>query len=188
MYKCDGNFKTITQFNDPWKFWVVDDFLDQETYDYLVSNREQFPYTFLDRHKKKFEKVGYFFEEQYDARVLGAINAAVVKAIGKHELTVVSEIVRCEPEYKYPTHNDHPDKLYTIVTYLHPEQGNGTFLVSDEIGEPETEVVWKPNRALIFKQNPNAPHYYLNDTKENRYTINTFLTKQNIRFKTQKSS
>ena len=175
---------TINEYNEPWAHWVVDDFLDKATYDYLVAERDSFPYKLIDAHKQTYAKDGYFFESE---PVLESINEAITRAIGKHELTVVSEIVRCESGYKYPIHSDHPDKLYTIVTYLHPEKSNGTVLVGTTKDKHEVVVEWKPNRALIFKQNPNSPHYYLNSTSEYRYTLNAFLTEKNIRFNTKKA-
>jgi len=175
---------TINEYNEPWTHWVVDDFLDKATYDYLVAERDSFPYKLIDTHnthKKTYAKFGYFLESDL---LLESINEAITRTIGKHELTVVSEIVRCEPKYAYPVHSDHPAKLYTIVTYLHPEKSDGTVLLS-ATDKTKIEVEWKPNRALIFKQNPNSPHYYLNSTSEYRYTLNVFLTEKNIRFRTK---
>jgi len=175
----------INEFVEPWAHKVVDDFLDNQTYDYLVAEREKFPYRVIDKYKTS-GKFGYFFESR-DSNVLESISKSVIGAIGNHDLTVVSEIVRCESGYTYPAHSDHPDKLYTIVTYLHPEKSNGTILLSaTKQTKQKIEIEWKPNRALIFKQNPNAPHYYFNNTIEDRYTLNTFLTKENIRFATKK--
>ena len=52
--------------------------------------------------------------------------------------------------YQYRTHCDHPDKVYSIVTYLAPEHSHGTDLHVDEHDPACTTIEWQPGRTMIF--------------------------------------
>lgn len=53
------------------------------------------------------------------------------------------------PDYTGGWHVDRADKLLSVVVYLYPEEHKGT-LLGKEFDSYDSEVEWKPNRAVVF--------------------------------------
>ncbi len=80
--------------------------------------------------------------------------------------------------YEYPIHDEHPDKLLSIVVYISPNQGSGTQIYREDktfFNEPE----WKPNRAFIFSGIKGKTWHGYKCKPEHKYrlTYNAFLRK-----------
>lgn len=172
---AQDTYDTITEFTEPWTFWVIDNFLSDSFFKKLISvkEKENF-YQLVDNGKtKQNSKYAIYLTKSDKAtkhvkEVLHKLNIENVDSY-----SIGAELVKCEPGYAYHTHRDHPCKTYTIVVFIDPDEGNGTILVGSD--KQEYEVVWKKNRALIIRQDPLAFHRYTNTTNQNRFSFNIFL-------------
>ena len=52
--------------------------------------------------------------------------------------------------YKFPIHDDTPNKLLSGVIYLKPNKNTGTIFYSNKKGDDKQEIEWKINRAVFF--------------------------------------
>lgn len=77
-------------------------------------------------------------------------------------------------DHEYSVHTDIPDKLLSVVIYMHPKEGVGTLLYDTEQRLTDT-VPWKQNRALIFSRTEESWHSYRGNGRHHRYTANLFL-------------
>ena len=59
-------------------------------------------------------------------------------------------IIKSGKNYKFPIHDDTPNKLLSGVIYLYPEKNTGTLFYSDKKGSEKEIIDWKPNRAVFF--------------------------------------
>lgn len=89
---------------------------------------------------------------------------------------VLSHIVVIPPGYKYWVHCDRFQKIFTSITYVHPNKGTGTYLhrsIDDPIYK---EIDWKPNRTFLFAAvSGKSWHSYANTTSEPRITFANML-------------
>ena len=59
-------------------------------------------------------------------------------------------IIVTPKDYKFPFHDDTPNKLLSGVIYLYPEENTGTIFSSDKKSSDKYVVDWKQNRAVFF--------------------------------------
>tara|TARA_Y100000741_G_scaffold362234_1_gene347618 strand:- start:574 stop:1200 length:627 start_codon:yes stop_codon:yes gene_type:complete len=81
-------------------------------------------------------------------------------------------IIETGANYKYPIHDDTPNKLLSGVIYLRPEKNSGTIFYKNKIGDEKKEVEWKQNRAVFFSRKEKSTwHSYQGDGKSNRVAL-----------------
>ena len=180
----DGQFFTM-----PWDFWVIDNFLSSDCLHIIKQIMDTTKYTLLDSSDGHISTNVNCIANKYDIKLntpqhktifdllTNNTNNALAKLINKDSFINLYhsyDLIKCEPKYCYQKHFDHQAKLFSIVVYLEPDHGNGTVLL-DKINN-QYNVIWKCNRALIFKFNKNAFHYYKNTTNTDRHTLNGYLT------------
>ena len=61
-------------------------------------------------------------------------------------------IIKTGKNYKYPIHDDTPNKLLSGVIYLQPKINTGTIFYKNKKGAGREEVEWKENRAVFFSR------------------------------------
>ena len=54
--------------------------------------------------------------------------------------------------YKFPIHDDTPNKLLSGVIYINPEKNSGTSFYDTKEGLNKNEIQWKKNRAVFFSR------------------------------------
>lgn len=54
--------------------------------------------------------------------------------------------------YKFPIHDDTPNKLLSCVIYIYPNNNCGTILYENKKGHGKKIIEWKQNRNLIFSR------------------------------------
>ena len=92
----------------------------------------------------------------------------------KCELYEYSEfhIIETGSDYKYPIHDDTPNKLLSGVIYLRPEKNSGTIFYKNKKGEEKKEIEWRQNRAVFFSRKERSTwHSYQGDGKNNRVAL-----------------
>ena len=81
-------------------------------------------------------------------------------------------IIETGSNYKFPIHDDIPNKLLSGVVYLKPEKNSGTFFYKSKKGDEKKEVEWKINRAVFFSRAEKETwHSYQGDGKSNRIVL-----------------
>ena len=147
----------IIYYKKPWNHAVIDNFFTDDLLDYandLASNVIKGYNVFRIDDKVLSD----YFRESFKTKSL------------KHIL----EFNLMKPKYDYPIHDEAHWKKLSVVVYIKPEVGNGTYLY-DKDQKIAKQVEWKINRAFVFKGIPNTTwHSYPNTQDTPRLTINYF--------------
>jgi|SRR6056300_815427 len=157
----------------PWKHWIVDDFLDENTFQLIKDSIVSFP------KAEENSRVNFFFRDRgYHTihNILRENFLEFTKTLGEDftNTTVGVEYMNVGKGFNYETHCDSSCKIFTIVLYI-SDRGNGTKLYSSK-EVFENEVEWKPNRAVGFYRSDNSWHSYYSDIND-RTTVNIFADK-----------
>ena len=102
----------------------------------------------------------------------------------KAELYDYTDLVLIETgsEYKYPIHDDTPNKLLSGVIYLSPEKNSGTSFYDNRFGKNKKTIDWKRNRAVFFyRKEFETWHSYEGNKISNRIALVYNLNTYNIR-------
>lgn len=93
---------------------------------------------------------------------------------GKLELydySIIS-IVKTGKNFKFPIHDDTPEKLLSGVVYLNPTTNVGTKFYSSQKSQPKKIIEWKKNRAVFFSRAERETwHSYEGNSKEERKVL-----------------
>jgi len=91
-------------------------------------------------------------------------------------------ILESGSKFKFPIHDDTPNKLLSGVIYLKPEKNTGTIFYEDKKGNGRKEIEWKQNRAVFFSRVERETwHSYQGDGKSNRIALVYNLMTNNIK-------
>ena len=81
-------------------------------------------------------------------------------------------IIETGADYKFPIHDDTPNKLLSGVIYVKPENNNGTIFYKNKKGDGKKIIEWKMNRAVFFSRSERETwHSYKGDGKSNRIAL-----------------
>lgn len=81
-------------------------------------------------------------------------------------------IVKTGADYKFPIHDDNPNKLLSGVIYLKPKKNTGTIFYKNKKGIGKKIIKWKINRAVFFSRlEKKTWHSYEGNHKENRVAL-----------------
>ena len=81
-------------------------------------------------------------------------------------------IVQTGKNYKFPIHDDTPNKLLSGVIYLKPEKNTGTIFYSNKKGSNKNVIDWKKNRAVFFSRKEyESWHSYEGDGLSSRVAL-----------------
>ena len=105
-----------------------------------------------------------------------------------HKLSLNVHIKVDPPEpFTYYVHADSPDKIWTSVIYISPDENIGTQLYTgrkndNSLEEKDYNLVkelpWKPNNHFVFCSDPEKSyHNYRNNMPKNRFTLCMFIGK-----------
>jgi len=100
-------------------------------------------------------------------------------------------IINTGKNYKFPIHDDTPDKLLSGVIYLKPEKNAGTIFYNSKSGGDKKVIDWKVNRAVFFSRKERETwHSYEGDKINNRLALVYNLMTTRIRdvFKVEKKN
>jgi len=169
----------------PWPHYTVDNFLPKETFDLLVELRDHPSFNFVDCNEngrvivkptKNLPSKKNLLISLSNPEISKTIEQSVkdhLQGILPDKYCCIPDLIRCDPNYYYHPHVDHKDKLFSIVIFLYPPKSDATILMDKGV---DYKVEWKPNRALIIKNEPHTMHYYHNKTIYPRLTMNVYIT------------
>ena len=176
------------------KIKIKDNFLDQYDFNYLCNlNLKKISSDEVAVYHNKISNNSIQLNECIDKEVLINLNNNYHnKAIEilnelypeKKDLYEYSEfhIIETGANYKFPIHDDTPNKLLSGVVYLYPEENNGTYFYKNKKGDEKKIIEWKQNRAVFFsRKERNSWHSYEGDGKSNRLALVYNLMTSNIK-------
>ena len=143
---------------------IVDNFLNSDDFDELRSLR-------LDEIHSNSIKIYHNEIDQNNKIITSFFDENLIKTLHKnyhqkafeilkelnYEKSKLYEyssftIIKTGKNYKFPIHDDTPNKLLSVAIYLHPEENKGTILCKNKKGEDKNIIDWKQNRAFIFSR------------------------------------
>jgi len=163
---------------------IIDNFLDKEDLELIenlnlkkIQNNEVKIY-----HNKIYKKGNIETDCLSDAQIKNLHFKYHTKALGilkelnsrKIDLYDYSEfhIIETGANYKFPIHDDTPDKLLSGVIYIRPENNTGTIFYANKKGAGKEEIKWKVNRGVFFSRiEGKSWHSYEGDGKANRVAL-----------------
>lgn len=81
-------------------------------------------------------------------------------------------IIETGANYKFPIHDDTPNKLLSGVIYIKPKFNSGTKFYKTKHGDDEKKIEWKVNRGVFFSRIERETwHSYSGDNKSNRIAL-----------------
>ncbi len=120
-------------------------------------------------NKKYHQKAIYLLEE---------LNQKKVKLYDFSEF----HIIQTGSNYKFPIHDDTPDKLLSGVIYLKPKKNSGTIFYKNKKGDGEKEITWKQNRAVFFSRTERSSwHSFRGDGSSDRIALVYNLKTSNLK-------
>jgi hypothetical protein len=173
---------------------IIDNFLSEQDFNKLCS---------LDLKKIKKNEISVYHNQinLKNEVVYECLSEDTVKDLNKnyHEIAVnllkklcpeklslyeysEFQIIETGADYKYPIHDDTPNKLLSGVIYLNPETNSGTTFYKNKKGEEKKEILWKQNRAVFFSRRERETwHSYKGDGKHNRLALVYNLMTSNVK-------
>ena len=152
----------ITYYKKPWRHAVIDNFFSEDLLEHtntLIKNTSS-----LGVHRFKDKLVSEYFQTALDQQ-------------GKNHYL---EFNRMQAHTEYQAHDEAPHKKLSVVVYISPEVGDGTYLYTYTESHKLSfvkEIEWKVNRAFIFKGIRGLTwHSFANKQDSPRLTINYFVT------------
>ena len=157
------------------KYEIVDNFLKLEDLAYLQSllgslePKSDSPTSFSSRTSYSPDKNIISQEKMLELDDTYRPRAMkILQSLAPHKLDLVEDVAfnlqSTPPNYSYPVHLDHNEKVLSGVVYLQPNISTGTFIhkgLDDVSGE---EVPWAVNRAFFFSRTPtDSWHSYKGD-------------------------
>lgn len=174
----------LVEHTVPWQHYIFDNFLEQRLFNKLVQMRTHKDFKFIDCWSNNMivtepvpdcptkKHINVYNDSELSKLIDNNIKQKL-STILPEKYFCIPDLVSCDPGYVYPSHVDHQAKIFSIVVYLYPPKANGTVLLGHNM---RRDIEWKPNRALIIKNNNHTLHYYHNNTNYQRLTLNVYIT------------
>ena len=144
------------------KIEIIENFLDKKDFITLSNLKlDSVPEDSLKVYHNEIDKENNVRKSCIDTKIIKSLHEKyhnkvfqLLKSISpkKAELYEYSDfsIVRTGKNYKFPIHDDTPNKLLSGVIYLYPEKNTGTIFYSNKKGDDKNIVGWKQNRGVFF--------------------------------------
>ena len=119
--------------------------------------------------------------KNYHSFAINLLKKLNPKKVNLYEYSEFSLIITGS-NYKFPIHDDTPDKLLSGVIYLFPEKNTGTIFYENKNGENKKIIEWRQNRAVFFSRNEKETwHSYEGDGISNRVALVYNLMTKNLK-------
>ncbi len=127
------------------------------------------------------EKILIELNQKYHEKALNILAKLCPEKLNLYEYSDFT-LINTGSHYKFPIHDDTPNKLLSGVIYLNPKSNNGTFFYKDKNEKPSKIIEWKQNRAVFFSRvEKKTWHSYEGDLVSNRLALVYNLMTKNIR-------
>tara|TARA_Y100000996_G_C22526405_1_gene644599 strand:- start:1036 stop:1662 length:627 start_codon:yes stop_codon:yes gene_type:complete len=163
---------------------VIDNFLDQKDFDEILSinldrirnDKLKVYHNMIDKNKKiKAECMRPEFlirlHKTYHPKALNLLKELNPAKVDLYDYSEF-HIIETGSNYKFPIHDDTPDKLLSGVIYIKPEKNIGTIFYKNKKGDGKNIVEWRMNRGVFFSRSEKETwHSYKGDGKSNRVAL-----------------
>lgn len=163
---------------------IVDNFFDLEDFAKLNSLKlREIKSNAIDIYHNTINKIGVVTESCIDkdfiqnlhkkyhdklVKILKSLNEKKIELYDYSDFT----IIQTGKDYKFPIHDDTPNKLLSGVIYIKPEKNTGTIFYSNKKGLNKNVIDWKQNRAVFFSRKEyESWHSYEGDGLSNRVAL-----------------
>ena len=144
---------------------IIDNFLSKEDFDNLckiklinVNEDEIKVYhnkIFSDGKIETSECIDEVFLKRlfdnYNKKTLDILSDLCPEKLSLYEYSEF-HIIETGSKYKFPIHDDTPNKLLSGVIYLDPEKNSGTNFFDSKNPTVKEKIDWKKNRAVFFSR------------------------------------
>ena len=182
---------------------ILDNFLDKEDIDLVKNlNLKKIQNNEVKVYHNKIHKTGNIetdclseaqirnFQSKYHSKALNILKELNSKKIDLYDYSEF-HIIETGADYKFPIHDDTPDKLLSGVIYISPENNTGTIFYANKKGDNKQIIDWKVNRGVFFSRiEGESWHSYEGDGKANRIALvyNLMTTKIKEVYKIEKKN
>jgi hypothetical protein len=166
------------------KIEIVDNFFDTNDFIKLNSLKlRNIESNTIDIYHNTINKTGEVTESCIDKEIIKDLHekyhSKLLKILKnfdekKAELYDYSDftIIHTGKDYKFPIHDDTPNKLLSGVIYIKPWKNTGTIFYSNKQGLNKNVIDWKINRAVFFSRKERESwHSYQGDGLSNRVAL-----------------
>ena len=182
---------------------TIDNFLDIDDHKMLSEiNLEKVPDNSTKVYINRITKENVITESSIDPKLIEKLHLkyhnkvfSILKDLSpeKADLYDYSDflIVKTGKNYKFPIHDDTPNKLLSGVIYLYPNKNTGTIFYSNKSGDDKKVVEWKQNRAVFFSRlEQKTWHSFEGDGNADRVVLVYNLVSTNLKkiFKIERKS
>ncbi len=175
-----------------YKIKTIDNFLSSEDLENLnslkfepIANNSVSNYQCLIHKKDNFinsenkNKVINNIFEKYNNVLLEILKELNYEKLRLYDYSMIS-LVRTGKDFKFPIHDDTPDKILSGVIYLNPEINSGTNFYNEKNPATKKSVTWKKNRAVFFSREERKTWHSFegHEGGERRVLVYNLCTKQ----------
>ena len=165
------------------KLKIIDNFLN---IDDLKTLQNFFFNDVVDKNNIKIKnisdpKIINKLNSSYHDQVINILNELCPEKAELYDYTQYV-IVETGLDFKFPIHDDDPNKILSGVVYLSPKKNIGTMFYENKKGDMPNIIDWKINRAIFFSRKERQTwHSYKGDGKQNRLALVYNLMTKNIK-------
>lgn len=167
-----------------FKYKIIDNFLSQEDFDRLnsisldsISNNQIKIYNNeIDSNNKIIsnsidKKLIIDLNKKYHSKAFEILNDLNYEKSKLYEYSNYA-IIKTGKNYKFPIHDDTPNKLLSGVIYLYPNKNTGTIFYKNKKGDGKKIIEWKQNRSLFFSREERTTwHSYEGNNETDRIAL-----------------
>ena len=173
---------------------IIDNFLSYDDFNELCTlNIKQTKDTSIDVYINYMDKNGYVkasvikdttiqrLFKNYHSTAIDLLKELNPKKVDLYEYSEF-HIINIGANYKFPIHDDTPNKLLSGVIYLTPKKNFGTYFYDNKKGDNKKEVEWMQNRAVFFSRTERKSwHSFQGDGVSSRLALVYNLMTTNIK-------
>lgn len=163
---------------------IVDNFLESSDLELLVEfiNKSRR----VDKNGLSINKIEDLelvkkLNNTYHIKVMNILQQLFPQKVELYDYTQFA-LIETGSNFKFPIHDDDPNKILSGVVYIQPQKNIGTKFYLNKKGDVLENVEWKINRAVFFSRKERISwHSYEGDGKNNRIALVYNLMTKNIK-------
>lgn len=163
---------------------IVDNFLESSDLELLIEfiNKSRR----VDKNGLSINKIEDLelvkkLNNTYHIKVMNILQQLFPEKVELYDYTQFA-LIETGSNFKFPIHDDDPNKILSGVVYIQPQKNIGTKFYSNKKGDVLEIVEWKINRAVFFSRKERISwHSYEGDGKNNRIALVYNLMTKNIK-------
>ena len=173
---------------------IIDNFLNYDDFNELCNlNIKQIKDTSIDVYNNYIDKNGYVkasvikdatiqrLFKNYHSKAIDILKELNPKKVDLYEYSEF-HITNTGANYKFPIHDDTPNKLLSGVIYLTPKKNFGTYFYDNKKGDNKKEAEWVQNRGVFFSRTERKTwHSFQGDGVSSRLALVYNLMTTNIK-------